>query len=270
MVNAIGQYVGPNRHVGHMHDRKPIPQDGFECRTSLGDGWWEAEIKFPFASLGYTPAEGDQWKTNVVRVSSQDLARGEQFTSWPHIERFHFHERSQFNRIVFRGQVLTAEEVTKLEAGQNQEFDEARLAYDGFMARAAAFEEKARGKPNLAASAAAYGMGRNVNLILRGGGEGWSSYGRMPQVGTIYWKEPVELNAIRVQWGSRKEFPDWYGIEWYDGESYRPLAEVRDNRFEAAAHEFEPLKTTRLRLTVFKITGGSTVTLAKLFEAFKL
>lgn len=269
MVNAIGQYVGPNRHVGHMHNREAIPRKGLECGTHLGDGRWEMELKIPFSALGYTPSDGDRWKANVVRVSSQEQESGEQFTSWPHLERFNFHQRSQYNYVIFQDRVLAAEDARGAELALNGAYLAAKGKRDGFLERLAAFEAKVKGKENLCASARGSGMGRDPNRLIGKGGA-WTSYGAMPHVAVVQWKEPVEMDAVRIQWGSRKEFPSWYGLEWFDGETYRTLAEARGNRFEAAIHEFDPIRTDRLRLTIFKITGGSTVTLAKSIEAFRL
>jgi len=269
MVNAVGQYVGPNRHVGHMHNRKPVSRERFACRTHLGDGWWELELRLPFAALGCTPSAGDQWKANVVRVSSQEQGKGEQFTSWPHIERFNFHQRSQYNYIIFHDRTLQPDGAREGEPALNGAYLAAQKGHDDFSARLAEFQSRAKGKENVCATARAFGMGRNANQLGSASGA-WSSYGQMPHVAVVQWKEPVEVNAVRIKWGSRKEFPSWYGLEWFDGETYRPLVEERENRFEAAIHEFETIRTSRLRLTVFRITGGSTVTLARSVEAFKL
>ena len=79
---------------------------------------------------------------------------------------------------------------------------------------------------------------------------------------------PNQLTAVRLTWGSRKVYPTWYGLEWFDGQTYRPLVEETDNAYESSFHEFDAVTTTRFRLKVFKIDGGSSVTLARQIEAF--
>ena len=273
MVNAIGQYVGPNRHVGHMHNREPIAREGFECRTFLGDGWWEMEAQFSFAALGQAPRDGEKWKANLVRVSSQEKGKGEQFTCWPHVERFNFHQRSQYNWISFHDRALDSREVQEIEQDLNGRFSRARQEHERFRQELATFGEFVAGKVNLCSpekGAGAWGTGRNAALLFGNRKEGWTKYGPKPYTAVIRWKEPAELNALRIQWGSRKELPRWYGVEWFDGESYLPLVEKRENHFEQSFHQFEKIKTSRLRLTIFEIGGGSQTTLVRRVEVFNL
>lgn len=129
------------------------------------------------------------------------------------------------------------------------------------------------GKVNLCSpekGAGAWGTGRKAGFLFGNRKERWTKYGPKPYTAVIRWKEPVEISAFRIQWGSRKEFPEWYGVEWFDGESYLPLVEKRENHFEQSFHRFEKIKASRLRLTIFEIGGGSSTTLVRQVEAFDL
>ncbi|MDP6113695.1 MAG: DUF4838 domain-containing protein [Planctomycetota bacterium] len=269
MVNVSGQIVGPMRLVGHMHNSKPASREGFECRTHHGDGWWEMEMKFPFATAEKKPADGDRWRLNFVRVTSQEKGLGEQFSGWPHLGRFNFHDRVQFNSIVFHDRPITDTHVRKTGRKLNQAFLDNQRDYEQFKAELTAFDKTIEGKDNVCQRAGTriYGTGRNPHAL--GGGGNWSRTGPLPHTAEIIWKEPVEINAIRIDWGSRKEFPTSYGLEWYDGKSYRPLAENHKNRYETSIHELDTIKARRLRLTVFKIEGASNVSLGRRLQAFK-
>ena len=113
------------------------------------------------------------------------------------------------------------------------------------------------------------GIGRDISTLLKADGIGnWQRYGKLPQVAVIRWESPVEISALRITWGSRKDFPTWYGVEWFDGATFHPLAEDRNNQFEVSSHQFKPIKTRRLRLIDFEFDGRSNVTLARNLEAF--
>ena len=269
LANAAGQHVGPNRHVGRMHNRRPISREGFAYKMAYGSDCWTLEMRLPFSGLGYRPSDGERWKANLVRVASQDTRRGEQFSSWPHVQRFNFHERTAYNYLLFRDSAASAQERAAAEKALNDRFLSAAGEYDAFQKTLAAFEERVANAVDLCAGAGVLGMGRNPRVLTSKGLSGeWSLYGKLPQAAVVHWREPVEISAVRIYWADRKEFPEWYGLEWYDGQSYRPLAENRDNQFEISRHEFETVKTTRLRLTIYRIEGRSNVTLARRVQAF--
>jgi hypothetical protein len=271
MINANGQFIGPIHMERSMHNRTPFP-DGFECKTSLDRDSWSAEAKWPFATLGKTPQDGTKWKTSIIRVSSQEKSNGEQFTSWPRLQRLNFHDRRQYNRIQFLGQPPKQEALKKIAAELNDKFVQSKQVFSEFQKRRAAFDAAIKGQKDvcqLGKGIRVVGPGRNHPSLLKADGSGkWQRYGKLPQVADIRWEKPVELTAVRLTWGSRKVYPTWYGLEWFDGQTYRPLVEETDNAYESSFHEFDAVTTTRFRLKVFKIDGGSSVTLARQIEAF--
>jgi hypothetical protein len=125
-----------------------------------------------------------------------------------------------------------------IEAALNREFDVEAKRYAGNQERLAAFTEKTKGLENLANEKKGARHSNNV------------SYSRYYE---IVWKEPVEFDSVRVPvtWQGRRLIRPWFCLEWWDGSQYRLLEEVRDNSFETRVFEFPPIKSSRLRLTLW-------------------
>ena len=167
----------------------------------------------------------------------------------------------------------------KIETQLNSDFAQSKNSFKQFQKELASFAVLVKRRKDLCQTEkgiGVVGIGRDISTLLKADGIGnWQRYGKLPQVAVIRWESPVEISALRITWGSRKYFSTWYGVEWFDGatfhplaEDFHPLAEDRNNQFEVSSHQFKPIKTRRLRLIDFEFDGRSNVTLARNLEAF--
>ena len=141
------------------------------------------------------------------------------------------------SRLEFRDARLTTEQAGDIETAFNREFDVEAKRYAENQKRIAAFEEKTKGRENLADPKK--GAAFQLSVLL-------AHY-------EIAWKAPVTFDCIRVHstWQGRRQIRPWFTLEWWDGGQYRLIAEVRDNKFETRVFEFPPIKSSRLRLTIW-------------------
>ena len=86
----------------------------------------------------------------------------------------------------------------------------------------------------------------------------------------VTWPEPVTCNALVIRWGSKKEPAEHYGVEWWDGTSYRLLFEKKANSDDVSVHAFDSVTTSRLRLTIFKMPVSYYRALVRLVQVYNL
>ena len=120
----------------------------------------------------------------------------------------------------------------------NSEFDGEAKRYAENRKRIADFEERTKGRENLADPKKG---ARHANCV---------SYARYYE---IAWKEPIEFNSVRVPstWQGRRRICPWFSLEWWDGSQYRLIEEAKHNQFETTVFEFSPIKSSRLRMTIW-------------------
>jgi hypothetical protein len=264
MVSSAGFVWGPMK-IRQVNAHEPITNPEFLCKTAYNSNGWTLEARYPLAMLAtVAPKEGTRWPANLVRVAESGREAGEQFSSWADLPRYVFHEYGlgTWSLIEFHESTLTEQEAAALTSSLDATMVPVRRAREEYQQRLAAFQDHIRGKENLATVSAERGVAQERS------GEGEENERRVYQV--VWNKQPVTIDAVRVLWSNLKTARRWYSLEYWDGQQYRLIEDRRDNSYETSVHEFEPVTTSRLRLTVWADLGGwRDMPMVKALEAYK-
>ena len=263
MVSSAGHAFGPLK-IRMVNAHEPMSHPDFQSKTAYTAEGWSMEARFPLSMLAASmPTDGTVWPANLIRVAKNGWAIGEQYSSWSDIPRLHFHQQSlgTWSTVRFSESTLSAGEAAAASQALNGVFAQAEAAYGRQRAQVAAFDAQVRGKPDLAA--------KESGATPVGFATDWASANR--QNFEIVWgKEQPTFDAIRITWNDRRMYRRWYSLEYWDGERFRLLEERRDNDAEVSLHEFAPIKTGRLRLTVWgDLEGWNQTGVVKKIEALK-
>jgi len=275
-VSAEGKLEGPTRYVGDMHSGRDVAESGCEARAARGEKTWSVEVRVPFTLLGGRPSANDVWRGNLCRVARVAAGTGEELTTWSYLPRAHFHEYAQYNSIRFVGKSLTEAEAGAVSRQLNADFAAARAKRPA----------EPPVKPEVLAAAENLCTRKGVHTypfhfgtehVLRKEsppGEDEKVWhfpgGQLPIAVIVAWPEPVACNTIAFRWFSKKEPAEHYGVEWWDGMGYRLLFEKEDNAADVSIHTFEPVRTSRLRLTIFRMPVRYYCGLVRLFQVYEL
>jgi hypothetical protein len=82
----------------------------------------------------------------------------------------------------------------------------------------------------------------------------WTNH-EPPQSLTLSWRSPVTFNCCLVRWFGEKSLSSWFGMEYWDGQHYKLIYEISDNNKAEVIRVFSPVKTDRVRFTVFAHTS---------------
>ncbi|MGD0089173.1 MAG: DUF4838 domain-containing protein [Planctomycetota bacterium] len=264
MVSSAGFVWGPMK-IRQVNAHQPIANPDFVCKTGYSSSGWTLEARYPLAMLAdKAPQEGTRWPANFMRVADSGQESGERFSSWADIPRYNFHEYGlgTWSLIEFHDAALSEAEAAALTGKLNAVCAPSWQAHEEHQKVLAAFNEHIQGKENLAKTSPEKGVSQGRL------GEGDDNSRRGFQV--LWSKEPATLDAVRVLWSNLKTVRRWYSLEYWDGAQYRLIEERRDNEYAVSVHEFEPLKTSRLRLTVWADLGGwQDLPMVKAIEAYK-
>jgi len=208
---------------------------GVTAKTSYGDNCWTLEAQFP---IGTPIKAGTRWLAAMNRWS---FSGGEWGTTWSDLLQYQgliMGPWANASRLEFRDARLTMEQAGDIETTLNRQFDVEAKRYAENQKRIAAFQEKTKGRENLADPKKG---ARHSNCL---------SYSRYYE---IAWKAPVTFDSVCVHstWQNRRQVRPWFTLEWWDGGQYHLIAEVRDNKFETRVFEFPPIKSSRLRLSIW-------------------
>jgi hypothetical protein len=205
------------------------------AKTAYGEKGWTLEARFP---IGAPLKAGTRWPAVMKRWS---FSGGEWGSTWSDLLQFQGLNGGPWANascLEIKEASLDVEKARAIETALNREFDVEAKRYAGNQERLAAFTGKTKGLENLADEKKGARHSNNV------------SYSRYYE---IAWKEPVEFDSVRVPvtWQGRRQVRPWFCLEWWDGTQYRLLEEVRDNKCETRVFEFAPIKSSRLRLTIW-------------------
>lgn len=245
MISSGGFRWGPVK-IRAVNSDEPINDPNFSYRTAHTPTGWSFTVRFPLAMLARElPKDGTIWPANLVRVSTPSNAIGEQYSAWSDMPRLHFHQYDlgTWSVVTFRDATLTAAAAAAATAKLNEVYAQWQQDTADQRARLATFEHAVAGKDNLAALPTAH----------------WSGGDRDSRQFILTWdKAPVTFDAVRVVWTNNRLVRPWYSLEYWDGNSYRLLAEVRDNRAAVSTHTFAPVTGSRVRLTIWPALSGWT------------
>lgn len=275
-VTAQGKLEGPSRYWMSMHRSREIKNSGCVSASARLNSAWSVEVAIPFSVFGRLPEPSEVWRGNICRVARIAKGTGEMFTTWAYLPRLHFHEYAQYNPIRFFEKTLTPEEADRASRRLNSEFSQwytsalsTKKRQDELLKKLSAFENLST-RPGTSVYPNHYGAGyllrrksppndRNV----------WRAPGATkPLAVTIVWRQPIACNAVVIDWYDRKSSPEWYGVEYWDGTRYRLLLENRNNSDSTSVHLFKAVKTTRLRLTIFRAYPRYYSPVARLFRVY--
>ncbi len=231
---------------------------------------WIIEARFPLKVVcsgvpDAMPKEGLRWPFNVVRWTSQESDED----TWRMFNwglHGNFTQASTLSQIEFQNESLDGEIALAKGKKINAKFDAYYECYLKQRISIAEFDKRIEGKPNLFSKEEGGATIDRMPLL-------WYNNSRDPVRLELRRKTPAPMDAVRITWNNRGQIREWYSLEWWDGERYRLLAEPRDNAFHIGLHEFDPVTTDRLRVTVWGDRDGNTdgwhSTLIKNVEAFK-
>jgi hypothetical protein len=210
-------------------------RSGVTAKTAYGEKGWTLEAQFP---IGAPLKAGTRWPAALNRWS---FSGGEWGSTWSDVLQFQGLNGGPWANascLEIKDASLDVAEASAIETALNREFDVEAKRYAGNQERIAAFTEKTKGMENLADPKKGARHSNNV------------SYSRYYE---IAWKDPVEFDSVRVPvtWQGRRQVRPWFSLEWWDGSQYRLLEEVRDNTCETRVFEFPPIRSSRLRLTLW-------------------
>ena len=253
-ISASGTSEGPDLYLGDMYNRVKREQPACEVAARTGKGFWACEAAIPWEGLGGAPDPGATWLGNICRNTRVVGDTGEQFTSWTHLPRVHWHKYREYNSIRFEPKAMTADETKSAEQKLNVKF---REVFSVLLPKHEAVEnaiKAAQGSQNLAVNEKGTPSTERIALSCSGGlwveqvletKGNW----RIDQVGPQYceltWPRGVELDTVILRFVG---VPTWYSLDYWDGQQYRLLVDERDNELEIRAHRFAPMQATRLRL----------------------
>jgi hypothetical protein len=246
MIDSAGNPWGPMK-IKQINSHQPLNNPDFACKTAYEKDAWTLEARFPLAMLADTPPkEGTAWPANLVHPCTT-ASDGEEYSSWSDIPRMQFHQfdLGSWSIIDFMGSAPA--NVAELEKKMNAEFLKASQEFVEHKKALAEFAEKIRGKENLLASKENFESSAGVGQPQYGG--------RTIRYFEITLKKPVELDAVRISWNRKVLWP-WFTLEYWDGGQYRFLDERRNNSYATTTHLFNPVTTSRIRMTVWPETGG--------------
>ncbi|MFH1476144.1 MAG: sugar-binding protein [Verrucomicrobiota bacterium] len=107
MLNSLGTVLDAKYPASPSWEKGPKPwQSGAEVKTKIqmeSNGYWAAEARIPFASMGMTPQNGDRWGLCIGRINMTCGGKGEQ-TSWPPMEDG-FHNAEEFGVLEFGAEI---------------------------------------------------------------------------------------------------------------------------------------------------------------------
>jgi len=278
-VSASGKLEGPTRFEETMYTGRDVPNSGCEAAAARGDKAWSVEIKIPFAVFGGRPAANAAWRANLCRVSRIATGTGEELTTWAVLPRAHFHDYSQFASIRFLDKALSPTEAAAASKALNADFAAARQKAPPDASRKQEILARAANAENLSTRKGvhAYPAHFGTEHILRkesppGDEQNVWHFpgGRLPIAAIVAWPEPITCNTLVIRWGSSKEPAEHYGIEWWDGKGYQLLFETKGNADGVSIHTFEPVTTSRLRLTLFTMPVRYYCTLVRQFQVYDL
>lgn len=103
IINASGTVSDARYPESPSWEKGPKPwESGAKVKTIIhmeSNGYWVAEAKLPFSSMGMTPKEGDRWGLCLGRINMTGGGKGEQ-TSWQPMEEG-FHNAEEFGVLEF-------------------------------------------------------------------------------------------------------------------------------------------------------------------------
>ena len=100
--------------------------EGWEAKASHTDEAYSLEVRFSFAFLGATPADGEAWHGNFCRNIFTTDSGGDKYTTWAPLAA-RFLEPEKFPPLVFRARSLTPQAAREAEAGLNAAYRESLL-----------------------------------------------------------------------------------------------------------------------------------------------
>ena len=240
------------------------------CRIATNADRWIVQARFPLKIVcnglpDSLPRAGHRWPFNVQRWSSQESDEDTwRMSSWA--PAGNISQGFWMDQIEFQGRTLSADEAAAQTAELNGAVDAYAQRWAAHQEAVAAFDRRVEHKPNLFAREE--GTRIAPALPVR-----WYNNSRDPIRVELRRRTPAAVDAVRITWNNRGQIREWYSLEWWDGERYRLLAEIRDNAFYIDSHEFDAVATDRLRITIWGDRNGNTdgvhSTLIKNIEAFK-
>ncbi len=100
---------------------------GWEAKASHTDTAYSLEVRFSFALLGATPADGDVWHGNFCRNVFATDSGGDKYTTWAPLAA-RFLEPERFPPLQFHAGTLTPQAAREVEAGLNASYRDSLLA----------------------------------------------------------------------------------------------------------------------------------------------
>jgi hypothetical protein len=202
------------------------------------------------------PKEGTAWPANLVHPCTI-ASDGEQYSSWADLPRFHFHQYNlgAWSIIDFKGDAPA--NPAEMEKGMNSEFRRALQEHADQQGALAAFDEKVKGRTRLSDPA------------VQKGASFTAGNPRSRQFEVSWAGDPVAFTAVRIHWQNRRLLKYWYTLEYWDGKQFRLIEDRRSNKADVSIHEFDPVKSNRVRLTTWdEMTGWSDMPSVKAIDVF--
>ena len=278
IVGADGKVAMFDRFHLPMNQREQAQNWGIDAVAAIGTNAWTIEVRIPWKTIGQAPREQDVWRGSLVRTVGRHDGREERTTGWCRLRDSSGHDSTQYRPIRFMG-TSSPEQARHMEQPLNAPYLADRQQQEETAARKADALARLAGAENLCWTRGARGYpfhfhadGVVNRAALTNDDLVWRRHnGAANPLGTfIEWKKPVEFDTLVVRWYDQNYMSGWYGLEWWDGAHYQPLVDQKDNHDVVCIHTFQPVTTTRLRLTVFEFPPGYYKPLARQVEVYNL
>lgn len=220
--------------------------NGVTAKTSYGDNCWTLEAQFP---IGTPPKEGTRWPAVLNRWCYSGGEWCTTLSDFLQYQGLNGGPWANASNLEIKDASLDAQKAKDIETKLNREFDIEAKAYAENQKHIADFEAKIKGEEKLFAE-----FDEKIeNLADPNKGARHSNCVTYSRYYEIAWKEPVEFDSVRISstWQGRRLVRPWYSLEWWDGKQYRLIEELKNNKFEMNIHEFAPIKSSRLRMTIW-------------------
>lgn len=226
----------------------------FDAAVHTASDHYTMEIRFPFDGLGAKAKAGKAWRLHIGRHGTwapPDSGLHWKITSWSAWNGGigHWRNMPRHGRLLFAPEPLMPGIAQKLTRQINADF----RAWQNTDRTLDAQIAKTKGKPNLLEAI------DGNKLLLNGerNGLGKLTQNRslsMPQVYLLEWDEPLEFNCNLIEWTNPSVFAEIYGLEYWDGTSWKLAYKETEHFGPRSCHIFAPVEASKVRLTISKHT----------------
>jgi len=259
-VNADGTGYGPTRFTKNMSRATQLSDPGYKVATSIEAGSWCCELRIPLTLFKEQRLKGRDWLFNISRYAPAGSPDGEAFSTWSFLPKLHWHLFINYYPIQFEDTASTSAQVAAAEQQLNAEFQRGQAgnlaAYHAYQA----LRTRLKGLPNLAVNPPNTPVNAQVkdnawgNLV---GQKGVTFQSDKTVVLEVTWPKPVAFDTFLLNWEvNDSRLVHAYTLEYWDGQQWLLLKDVKDNEEAIAVHQFTPVTGSKLRLRIYHAHGS--------------